>query len=311
MDKVAARQAEALKLFDSIFIPNARTEKVCAVLDELIARRQAGGGEHGSVLVVGPSQSGKSTSLRHAIDRYRTHQNEHPPILHVTLPANVNRKSMLLAIFHAAERRGLFRPDSVSGNETQLQHRAYKLLEHNHIVALILDECHHIQYGRKQDAGVAVGEMIKTFLIDGPCPVILAGVGDDAKKPYLHNSQLMNRSRPFIELEPLTSQNAKDRKFFEDFFGSYFRAMDQLEIVEGFRAFVTPEFSKALFNGCGGVIGVAIRILQRAVTNMIYDGRKSLELWDFHSAHEGLLLTREFQTENPFEALLTPSRVSS
>ena len=304
MTNLAVRKAEAQKALASIFIPNRRTERICAAFDELIERKRIGAGvDHGSVLIVGPSQSGKSTGIKEAVNRHSAPDYANPSIMHVTVPPSVNQKSLLHAIFDEAERRGLFRPDSVAGNQWQLQARAYRLLQHNQIDALVLDECHHIKYGTRQDAGEAVGEMIKTFLIEGPCPVILAGVGDNAKKPYLHNQQLMNRSLAFVELAPLDTGCKSDREFLNEFFSKYFAEMTNLKIASNLRELAESEFVRALYTASGGVVGVAIRLIQRAVALMIEDERCSLSHCDFYRAHDGLALTRELQTENPFMKL--------
>lgn len=307
MTNLAVKKAEAQKALASIFVPNCRTDRVCAAFDELIERKRIGAaGDHGSVLIVGPSHSGKSTSIKEAISRHTVPGNATASIMHVTVPPSVNQKSLLRAIFDEAERRGLFRPDRVAGTQWELQARAYRLLEHNQIEALVLDECHHIKYGTKQDAGESVGEMIKTFLINGPCPVILAGVGDNAKKPYLHNQQLMNRSLAFVELEPLDPTCKSDRDFLKDFFSTYFGEMKKRAIADNIGEFGGREFVQALYSASEGVVGVAIRIIQRAVALMIEDERRLLTHLDFVRAHEGLALTRELQGENAFTGLLRP-----
>ena len=305
MNELAVCKARALRQLREIFVNNPRTDRVCTAIDDLIARKQVGvPGDHGSVLIVGPSHSGKSRSISYAIRRYSSEGAEHPPILHVTLPEDVNRKSLILAMFDAAEDRGYFRGDRLSGTHHDLQTRILRLLKHAGILAVVLDECHHIRYEKKNDAGHTVGEMIKRFLIEGPCPIILAGVGNDAKKPYTENQQLMNRSLPFVELDPLDWEVSADRDFYQDFFVSYLKQVHALNFTGNLALLQSEEFAEALFSACGGIIGVAIILFQYAVMRMIEDGRRDLSLLDFSRAHSALAVTDDLDTENKFRELV-------
>ncbi|WP_417490324.1 ATP-binding protein [Maricaulis sp.] len=297
--KIADMNAKISK----VFVPTARTQQVESIFGELIAESRDRSGDHSSVLIVGPSQSGKTTSIVKATEKLESTLPGQVPILHVTLPADVTRKSMIECIFTAAANRGFHNFNKLSGNEYRYQQRAFTLLENLDTLLLILDECHHIRGARDAVRAVQVGELVKTFLIEGPCPLVLAGVGEAAKNPYQTNEQLMLRSRPFVELAPLQLTNPADRALFGKMFTEFFDELERLQIAENVREFQKAEFKSCLFQAADGVVGQAIRLVREAFRQMIIAERAVLRISDFETASDGILLTSEKQRINHFSKL--------
>jgi Bacterial TniB protein len=287
----------------SIFIPNARTQQVEDTLGQLIAEYIDRSGDHSSALIVGPSQSGKSTGIIKAIEKFEPNLQGQVPLLHVTLPADVTPKSMIECIFTAAAKRGYSDFNKLRGNEYQYQKRAFALLENLCTHLLILDECQHIRGARDPARAELVGELIKTFLIEGPCPLVLAGVGDAAKNPYYTNEQLSLRSKPFVELSPLQLTDRNDRALFGEMFTKFLDELERLQLADNMSDFQSPEFVACLFRTAEGVVGKAIRIIQEALRQMIMEERPRLLVSDFEKASDGILLLAEKQRKNEFSTL--------
>lgn len=300
----ARELAETLVKLRSIYVPTEHTHRVCQVVDELVARKRAGvTGDHGSALIVGDSHVGKSASIKHAMKRHGMQGGTGSSILHITLPPNVTRRSMLIALGNAVEERGYFNPLHVRANEAQLQKASFKAIELMGADAVVMDEAHHIKYGKKEDAGYWIGEMIKTFLIEGPCPVILCGVGAHAKRPYLENRQLMNRTVEIVELKPFDIDADAERGTFKSIFKAYFDEMEALQVVEDVTFLKNGKFFGAFFMATGGSVGEGVRLLEGAVTQMMRAERRRFRFEDFFRSFASLALTAEYNTANPFQAL--------
>jgi hypothetical protein len=300
----ADKLAQALGELRSIYVPTEHTRRVCEIVDELVARKRKGvPGDHGSALIIGDSHVGKSACIQYAIKRHMSQDCSQSSILHVTLPQQASRRAMLLTLGHAIEDRGFFNPLNIRANEAQLQRAVLRALVNMQIDAVVIDEAHHIKYGNKDDAGYWLGEMIKTFLIEGPCPVILCGKAPDAKRPYLENRQLMNRTADILHIEPFDIDAAVDRSEFNRLFKKYFEELHRRGVTEEVSFLKRGEFFGAFFIATGGKVGEGVRLLEGAITRMMRAGRQRFQYKDFYDSFANLALLEEFGTPNPYAQL--------
>jgi hypothetical protein len=289
---------------DAIVVDNPRAQEAHERFRYLIAHGKAQGpGAKRGQLLVGPSQSGKSTIISTFADTRNTParlEAGEVPVLNVTLRANISTKGLAQNILQRLSTYGFY-TGAFSGSENELTERVYKSMAEAKVELLVLDEIHHLNNIEKQKSAWSVGEMIKLFLIDGCCPVVLSGI-DTAKTPFLENRQLSQRSEPALELHKLDIGRAPDRALFARFLADYLPAVEVASGVGKLITLLNRETITALHTVSEGVLGAACNLIKAAVTNAMLAGRDQLEVDDLARAVEdGFILTRILTGPNPFD----------
>lgn len=214
LSRLAASRRAAM---DAIFIPTPRTAEAHEQFHFLMDHAAEGSGSKLCVLLVAPSQSGKSRVIETFAEQMNTAEKlaqRHIPVLHVTLHAEVTRKGLAQDILIALQRFG-YETGAMKGSEPEMWERVYRYLRAAGVKLLVLDEIHHV---KSTTAAMArsVGECIKHALLEGPCPIVLSGIYT-AELPFKANEQLQQRAIPSIDLRRFRSNIPSDLDLFIEF----------------------------------------------------------------------------------------------
>ena len=287
---------------DAIVVDNPRARQAHQVFDFLIAHGQAQGAEpKRCVLLVGPSQSGKSTILKPYVTGRNTAEaleRGEIPVLFVELRPAITTKGLAQTILEAIERHG-YTTGPASGSESVLLARVDKLLDAAKVQLMVLDEFHHIQNIESRKTAWLVAETIKLFLIQGKCPVVLSGI-EQAKAPFLENRQLSQRAEPPIELHPLSVESRGDRLLFTEFLKAFVAKAEELSGLSNMVRLLDAASTACIHEVSQGVLGAACNLVKAAVTEALQAGRGHLTQEDLASATDRYFIVMALYPRNPF-----------
>lgn len=294
--------AKIRSALDSIVVDNPRAAEAHACFEFLMAHGEhQGHGPKRSVLLVGPSQSGKTTILSAFEASKNTPEKiaEHEiPVLLVSLRANITTKGLAQNILEKIGEYG-FQTGAYSGSENQLLSRVNRLLRAAKVKLLILDEFHHILHIESKKAAWAVAETIKLFLIDGCCPVVLSGI-EAAKTPFISNRQLAQRAEPIIELHQLDIRDPADRMLFLNFLKLYVAKVETVSGLQNVIGLLDRSTVTAIHATTQGVLGAACNLIKAAVFLALEAGRNHLTVDDLAIATDRWFVRLGLIDHNPF-----------
>lgn len=300
----AARRAA----MDAIFIPTPRTAEAHEQFHFLMDHSAESLGSKLCVLLVAPSQSGKSRVIEMFADEMNTAEKleqRHIPVLHVTLHAEVTRKGLAQDILIALHRFG-FETGAMKGSEPEMWERVYRYLRAGAVQLLVLDEIHHVKTTTSAMAR-SVGECIKHALLEGPCPIVLSGIYT-AELPFKANEQLQQRAIPSIELRRFRSDVASDLDLFMEFLAAYLVRLETLGIAKNATAVIEGDGPACILEVSDGILGAACRLLKEAVVTMTLAGRDDLSRSDLIKATDDAFVRSGLHDRNPFLSGLRPVR---
>jgi hypothetical protein len=287
---------------DTVIIDHPRLRHAHDQFEFLIEHgRLSGEAPKKGVLMIAPSQTGKSTILGQLVERMNTPEaleRREIPALDVTLSANVTPRGLAVNILNAIEEKG-WATGSQRGSEAVLVERAQTYIKAAGVQVLILDEFHHLVHSESKRLANSVGEMIKRMLIKGSCPIIMSGI-DDARRPFEENIQLRQRCLPPIELKPLELTNPADLRLFTQFVADYGAALDDGGVMRGISKFLDSNLSIAcVLEASRGVLGTACNLIKDAAQNAARQGRGSVLEEDFIAAGDEHMW-KGLHDRNPF-----------
>lgn len=287
---------------DAIVVDYPRAREAFRVFDFLIEHGEHQGREpKRCVLLVGPSQSGKSTILKQYVSGWNNDEAlaaGQIPVLLVDLKPAITTKGLAQNILDAIARHG-FTTGSLSGSENVLLSRVDKLLTLAGVKLLILDEFHHIQNIESRKTAWLVAETIKLFLIEGRCPVVLSGI-DAAKAPFLENRQLSQRAEPPLELKRLEVTSQADRQLFAEFLKRYVLQAEQVSGLTNVCRLLDADTAACIHEVSQGVLGAACNLIKAAICNAINDERSHLAREDLMVAADRYFIGVGLYHRNPF-----------
>jgi hypothetical protein len=247
--------------------------------------------------IIGPSQTGKSTSIQNYLETVvaaEAHDDQTEPVLHVTLSAKANTKSLGSDILEAYED-----PDFDSGTAKSLLRRASTQVESARTDVLVLDEIHHlIDNDKAGTTAWSVTETIKRMLIRGACPFVIIGT-EKAKPLLLTNSQFKGRTYTPMFLDPLDLSLPSDRRTFIEHCAGFDLKLVEHGIFPGASGLVRGEIPAALYDVSRGVIGTASAVCEAAAEAAIRAGRTSVTLDDIDDAIENWAIPLQYTDYNP------------
>jgi hypothetical protein len=291
---------------EEIFVDTPRTSEAHERFQYLIDHSDVSSRTKLCVLLVAPSQSGKTRVIQTFAQRLNTQellQLRQIPILHVTLHAETTRKGLAQDILIALQEYG-FETGAMRGSETEVWERVYRYLAAASVKLLVLDEIHHIKTASYAMAR-SVGECIKHALLKGPCPIVLSGI-HSAELPFRANEQLQQRAIPSIELRRFRPNLPNDLQLFMEFLAAYFVEMENLKIAANATALIEGDVPACILEVSHGILGAACRLVMEAVTIMTLRGRNSLERSDLVQATDDAFVRSGLHGRNPFVMGLDP-----
>lgn len=288
---------------DRVVVDHPRMKLAHDRFNYLMAHGQAAGpGPKRGVLMVGPSQSGKSK----IIDTFSTKANKPEliadgriPVLVVTLNANITTKMLAQNILRKLGGYGFF-TGPYSGNEDELVARAHSSILAARVGLMVLDEFHHINHIEKAKKAYLVGEMLKVILETGVCSLVLSGIAE-AEQPFSQNSQLSQRCEPTIRLDRLRSENLADRVLLKEFLEAYLPQIGKVSGVTNMTSLLNANDVARIHDVTDGVLGAACNLVKAIASNALLDGRTRMDVADIvRAVDEGFILTQLSKKGNPF-----------
>jgi hypothetical protein len=306
-----AEAARRVALADNIIIPNRRAREAHQRFD-FMRTRVRGASYRGApgCLLVGPTQSGKSTVLHTYQDRLNSPEqleSHRIPALMVTLTAHQTRKGLAQDILRAIEAFG-YETLWWRGTEAVLLDRVQTYVRKLGVEILMLDEFHHLVDSDRGKVAASVAETIKWLLIEAVAPVVMSGI-DAAWRPLRANPQLAARCEPAIQLNPLDPTKTEDRELFRDFLSDYLVEFEDLGLARNATAVLRQAtVPDCIHESAGGVLGEACNLLKAALALAVLDGREEIDEEDLAAAQESRRGVFDPPGRNPFREGLSAVR---
>lgn len=288
---------------DKIIIPNQRAQAAHQRFDFMRARARNPSYRGASgCLLVGPTQSGKSTVLQTYRDRLNAPERLEKgriPALMVTLTAHQTRKGLAQDILRAIDGFG-YATLWWRGTEAVLLDRVQTYVRKLGVEILMLDEFHHLVDSDRDTVAKSVAETVKWLLIEAVAPVVMSGV-EAARRPLLANPQLAARCEPAIELTPLDPEKTDDRRLFRDFISDYLDEFEALGLARHATSLLRqPDVPDCIHESAGGVLGEACNLLKQALALAVLNGRAEIVREDLEEAQESRRRAFDPPRPNPF-----------
>lgn len=306
---IGDRLAHARLEFRKFRIPHPHVARIAAELDVLRKVGQASRreweakGSRGAripqkfLAVIGPSQIGKSVSVQNYLETVvaaERHDDQTEPVLHVTLTAKANTKSLGQDILEA-----YLDNDFDTGTARSLLRRASTQVESARTDVLVLDEIHHlIDNDKNGTTAWSVTETIKRMLIRGACPFVIMGT-EKARPLLLKNPQFKGRTYTPLFLDPLDLARPAERKVFIEHCAGFDLKLVEHRIFPKPSGLVRGEIPAALYDVSEGVIGTASAVFEAAAEIAIRDGRSAITLDDISDAIDGWAIPLQYTDYNP------------
>ena len=303
--------ARRVGLADAIVIPNERAKEAHSAFDylRLRAHQRSDRGTTG-VLMVGPSQTGKSTILHSYRRRLNTPQaleDGRILVLLVTLTANQTRKGLAQDILRAIDAFG-YQTVWQKGTENQLLSRVQANIKQHKVELLILDEIQHLVHSDNQKLASSVSDTIKWLLMESVVPVVMSGV-EEAWLPFRANLQLQKRCAAPIVMDPLDLAKREDQHLFRSFLVSFMVEVEAQSIIADATGVLTENrVPECIYEASEGVLGQACNLIKDALYLAIRRGSDALSVSDLSEATDRCWVAFDRLRINPFVHGIAPVR---
>ena len=218
-------------------------------------------------------------------------------MLNVSLRPRVTTKGLVQTILDKVRSFGYSVSDS--GTEAQLIGRMHKLLRAARTKILVLDEFHHVNNIENARVAWDVGETIKTFLLEGSCPVVMSGI-EAAKEPFLRNQQLAQRSEPTIELRPLSAEHPAEQALFLTFLRKFLVEIERVSGFHNLSSLFEVEAVAAIHEISHGVLGRSCNLVKATIQIAFQEQRSFITRDDLARAAQRSFVDLGLHHRNPF-----------
>ncbi|WLA64922.1 ATP-binding protein [Bradyrhizobium diazoefficiens] len=313
---------ERMRLFDGICIEHPRLGKIrdkmlwlladtTGVVAANEARRVAARGrpfkrkELWVLPIVGPSGAMKSTSISKVIDEINADERFPPediPVLFVTMRGVKNVRAFLSVILeHYGDAAKEVMPGSGPVDAQVVARGVYHAAREKRTHLLVIDEAHEMLRYDGGKTGKNMAMLLKTMVNEGIFSVVL--VGTDEMLGLFRSAELKSRTVADEDatLLPFDIKKAADRAYFFKFLQRIEDEMVKTGVVDEPLGWVsTLEDRAKIYDMCGGVAGIACRVLRMALERTLRSGGTSIEWKDFESAFRAFNATEERPLFDPF-----------
>ncbi|NTI16095.1 AAA family ATPase [Agrobacterium rhizogenes] len=190
-------------------------------------------------------------------------------VVHISVSGASTLMSLLEDILRAY---GDPRPET--GNLGSKKHRILNYINEFQTELLIFDEMNHLRIGaasiHARSEATRVHNTLKDFLIGG-CPIVFVGTSEARRKVFL-DKQIRARCAKQLFIGPLNFKNPTHRKAFEDYVGLLGLHLAASGLFKKRSNFVNEEVCPRLFIACGGYLGHAANLIERAAQYAIDEG---------------------------------------
>jgi hypothetical protein len=256
--------------------------------------------------IIGPSGAMKSTSIRKVLQEINADEAfpaDHIPALFVTMREVKNTRAFLGVIL---EQYGDAAKDAIPKSgpiDSQVVSRAiYHIARTKRTLLLIIDEAHELLRHDGGKVGMSMAMLIKTMLNEGVFSIVVLGT-DEVLNLFHISKELKNRcvSEETVTLKAFDIKSVKDRVYFFKFLKRIEEEMVAAGVVDSPLGWVdTLEDRAKIYDMCGGVLGVACRILRMSLELSFRAGRPSLEWTDIESSFRAFNRNQKKPDFDPF-----------
>ncbi|MBB2713981.1 ATP-binding protein [Rhizobium sophoriradicis] len=219
-------------------------------------------------------------------------------VVHISVSGTSTLMSLLEDIL-----RAYHDPCPETGNLGNKKHRVLTYINEFRTELLIFDEMNHLRIGaasiNARSEATRVHNTLKDFLLGG-CPVVFVGTSEARKKVFL-DKQIRARCLKQLFLGPLNFRNPKHRNAFGEFVGLIGLHLQRSGLLAERSNFISKEVSARLFVACGGYLGHAANLIERAALYAIEDGAARVEFDHLRAAADDYTVFNELATNNPFD----------
>jgi hypothetical protein len=290
-----------LTLVETTVVPHTAFVKAKEQL-ALSFKYAANQAEAQGIAIVGESGTGKTSVLDCFSEQYpsrREPDGRVVPILRATVPSNPTVKSLAGVMLDA-----LGADDSERGTENEKTKRLRVLIKNTGVVMVMLDEFQHFYDKGKRQIMYHVADWLKVLIDSTRCTLVVAGL-PVCRVVIEQNEQLERRFLASLQMPRFDWNDANHRAEF-------------MGIIEAFNSTLSSRFripelhsdSMAFRFYCatGGLMSLVSKLLRHAERKAESEGRRTMNLHDFHIAHmESIWLNgRKSEAPKPFEETFNP-----
>lgn len=292
----------------SCFVQTPRMNRIVQVTRLLHATvpaiRQSGrpGGHADCKLVVGLPGSGKTTAVKYYSDQYLPIEEEEHTlhrVLYVQVPPEATLRAFAQTLYYAIQNQGHGR-----GAQADITLRFLSLAKDTGLELLIIDEAQNL--GRLDDRRNpnATASWVRGLLDAKRFNILLVGL-PEAATIFTRKLDLVRRGGGVITMEPYDWNDEKDRQTFRMFLQRFDQTTGHAELS----GLADERMALRFYNFSGGLVGLAVRILEEANDVSWVTGMKKVTLDLLASIAESYRPKGQAGWVNPFRArTLEPTR---
>lgn len=247
----------------------------------------------GGLLIIGPSGIGKTTILKHYLEKFprkNEDQKTKIPVLHVVTPASPTVLSFTSAILVA------FGAPFV--NKRSAEERTafiYNLMKSCEVELILIDEFQHFYYAHSILEYRKVSDWLKNLIGVAGSAVVLFGL-PEAESVIRNNEQLDRRFSSKLSLTPFSIQVESDFKEFR----AALKKFEELLPLPVETPLHEANLARRFLIGSGGLLDYVRKILEGAVLYATHHGHQSLDLGAYEAGFKKEIWSDVGEMLNPF-----------
>lgn len=310
--------------FDSITIPNPRMAGVHRDYNALREfKRLAPRSPQKYMTLLAPTQSGKSTTIRHYLetvivdeaierglfspstDRQEIVDRQRLAI-HVTLAARATPKSLASDILKA------FRdPYAATGTTEALLGRVYDYTRAHGTELVFIDEIQHLAAERRgrQIGETAVTKTLRRMMDTGLVPLVFVGL-KEAEAHLEGDVCVPPRCLRKLDFQPLSFRQTESRTVFTEFVGRFAARLQKLKFFDGWKLLLESDIPACLHAVAGGRLGMVTNLLRVACEVAFEEGSDRITREHLAIATESWAIPMKAINYNPFDEGLRDMKVT-
>lgn len=236
------------------------------------------------LLITGETRTGKSSVVTELLDMYAaspTNDGDSQTVVYAVAPPKATLKSLLEALL-----KGLGDPFWSRGTESSMTHRLYTQLEKVNCKMIVLDEFQHL-CDKGQDKKLKIlSDWLKVLVESRQWGLVAVGLPESASIVHTH-PQLRARFRPQLKMPLFDWQDKTSRAQFRGMLKGFRNGLKPFE----FPLLESDEVGFRIYLATAGRVGLIAALLDRAVTDAIYEGRTKIPMAELQRAYETAIWT--------------------
>ncbi|MFC0481126.1 ATP-binding protein [Gellertiella hungarica] len=264
--------------------------------------------------LIADTQSGKSTIVKAYLERNVVDYCYSSGLFDRDTPASVVSRQQRIVVYVRVSGastlmslledilRAYKDPRPEYGNLGSKKHRVLNYIQQFRTELLIFDEMNHLRVGAPSiNARVEAGRVhntLKDFLLDG-CPAVFVGTTQASEK-ILSEPQIRARCIEELFLGPLSFRKPEHHTAFKEYCGLFGLMLQRCGLFPERSNFIGDRTLACIYIACGGYLGHAANLFQRAAVYAIEDGSPRIEVRHLSDAADDYTLFNKLAASNPF-----------